>query len=438
MRSYKLRLLALVASQCLLFLSGCASYSSSFKPIEREIIAQRPAEALKHLEKQNLTGKDELLHLLNKAMLLRMMEKYKESNHHFQLAKKYIEKNSAISVSEETSSFLINDGTRAFIGAPFEQVLIHLYSALNYLQLGQLDSARVEALQVDTRLRQISSEERSALLTTDPFARYLSGIIYEDLHEWSNALIAYRKAYKAYQGHRKFYSLTMPTSLKQDLLRLTEHEGIRNEFEQYKKSFALKNWPKQKTLSKQGEVILIIHNGLAPIMREHTVAHGHHNGRLVRISLPFYHFRKNGFKYAQIKSDKTKARTDMVENINHIAQKTLHAYMPKITARTVARVIAKKVTAKQAEDHHPLAGLIVNVANFASETADTRSWLTLPGDIHLARMPLKPGTYTINLEMMGHGGQVLSRHQFKNVKVKRGRKSYLSHHWVSPSALRSK
>lgn len=186
----------LLLALAVLLLGGCATYSDSFKPIEREIIAHRPAKALKHLEKQKLSGNDRLLHLLNKAMLLRMMEDYKGSNAHFEQAKKYIEQNTAISVTEQASSFLINDSTRAFIGAPFEQVMIHLYSALNYLQLNQIDSARVEALQVDVKLRQLSSEDKNALLNSDPFARYLSGIIYEDLHEWSDALIAYRKAYQ--------------------------------------------------------------------------------------------------------------------------------------------------------------------------------------------------------------------------------------------------
>jgi len=440
MRRHVSPLLAVIASLWLLLLSGCATYSSSFKPIEREIIAQRPEAALKLLERQNLTGKDELLHLLNKAMLLRMMEKYEESNSYFQQAKQFIKRNSATSITENAASFLINDSTLAFIGDPFEQVFIHLYSALNYLQLNQIDSARVEALQVDIKLRQISSEKKSSLLNTDPFARYLSGIIFEDLHEWSDALIAYRKAYKAYQGHQKHYRTRVPSNLEKDLLRLSDYEGTRDEHDKYRKQFSIKNWLPQKELSQLGEVILFIHNGLAPIKKEHTVGQAAPQGRLIRISLPYYKLRKNGFGTAHIKAvnSKQSTRSELVENINQIALKTLQANMPEITARTLGRVIAKQATARKAEKQHAVAGLLLNVANFVTETADTRSWLTLPGEIHLARMPLKPGTYTIELDMLGHHGQSLSRQTFNNVAIKRGRKTYLNHHWVSPAAQRRK
>lgn len=112
--------------------------------------------------------------------------------------------------------------------------------------------------------------------------------------------------------------------------------------------------------------------------------------------------------------------------------------MPKLAARTLARVIVKHKTAKKAGDQHALAGLLVNIANFATEVADTRSWLTLPGEIHLSRLPLKPGTYTLDLELVNHAGHTIAHHQYKDVKVKRGRKTYLSYHWVSPAALRRK
>ena len=162
-------------------ISGCATYSSSFRPLEEEITANRPDLALKILEKQNPSGNDRLLYFLNKAMLLRMMGNYKESNQNFELAKQFIEAKSPKSVTEETAAFIINDSTRAFVGAPFEQILIHLYSALNYLQLGQLDAARVEAQQVDIKLKILGQDDDNPILIANPFARYLTGIIYEDL-----------------------------------------------------------------------------------------------------------------------------------------------------------------------------------------------------------------------------------------------------------------
>jgi len=419
-------------------ISGCATYSSSFRPLEREITANRPDLALKLLEKQNPSGNDRLLYFLNKAMLLRMQGNYRESNQNFELAKKFIEEKSPKSVTQETAAFIINDSTRAFVGAPFEQVLVHLYSALNYIQLGEIDAARVEAQQVDVKLKLLAQDDDNPILIADPFARYLTGIIYEDLGEWSNALIAYRKAYESYKAHQKHYPLGIPRYLKEDLLRLTEFEGLRNERDRYKKEFNIKTWPKHKDRKAQGEIILIVHNGLAPIKREHGVGYASPGGRLIRISLPYYEKRRNGFATARLRVAEKTATSTEVKDINQIAERTLQAYMPAITARAVARIVAKQQVADEAGDKNPWAGLIVNIASFATEVADTRSWLTLPGEIHLARMPITPGTYNISIELLNHTDHILYTREFKDVKVKPGAKTYLSQHWVSPFSIRSK
>jgi len=418
--------------------SGCATYSESFRPLEKEIIAQRPDKALKRLEKSPPSGNDRLLYFLDKAMFLRMMGKYSESNQSLEEAKKYIKKFSPTSITEETAAFFVNDSTRAFIGAPFEQVLVHLYAALNYLQMGELDSARVESQQVDIKLKTLSQSDQKPILIADPFARYLTGIIYEDLGEWSNAMIAYRKAYQAYQAHGKSYSVTIPEYLKHDLIRLADYEGLRDERDRYIKEFKISQWQKLQTRKNKGEIIFIMNNGLAPIKRQRTVAHAAINGQLVRVSLPFYQKRRNGFYTAHLSAGNNSALTSEVKDVNSIADKTLAHFMPGITARAIARAVAKHKVADKVGDQNAWAGLAMMVTNFATEVADTRSWLTLPGELHLGRLPLKPGKYDINLELRGNGNHILHTYQYKDVQVKRGAKTYLTYHWVSPNSLRSK
>lgn len=427
---------------CLLLLcsisSGCATYSQSFLPLEKKIIAQRPAKALEILEKNKPSGNDHLLYFLDKAMFLRMMGKYNESNQALEEAKKYITKFSPTSITEQTAAFIINDNTRAFIGAPFEQVLVYFYAALNYLEMGKLDSARVEAQQVDIKLKSLSQDDNNPILIADPFARYLTGIIYEDLKEWSNALIAYRKAYLAYKAHQKYYDLSIPSYLKQDLIRLADYEDLPDERDKYIKEFNIQKWDKQSTLNKLGEVIFIINNGLAPIKRQRTVAHAAIKGQLLRISLPFYQKRNNGFYNARISAAKNSAISSEVKDINSIAEETLATYMPTITSRAVARAITKHNVTREMGDQNALAGLAMMVTNYATEIADTRSWLTLPGELHMSRLPLKPGKYDIKIELRGAGNHILHTHQYKDVQVKRGAKTYLTYHWVSPLALRSR
>lgn len=417
---------------------GCATYSESFRPLEQEIIAQRPQKALKILEKSPPSGNDRLLYFLDKAMFLRMMGNLKESNQSLEEAKKYIDRFSPTSITEETAAFFVNDSTRAFIGAPFEQVLVHFYAALNYLEMGETDAARVEAQQVDIKLKTLSQSDKNPILIADPFARYLTGIIYEHLGEWSNALIAYRKAYEAYKAHQKLYPVSIPQYLKHDLIRLTDYEGLHNERDKYIKEFRITKWQKQQTMNTLGEVVFILNNGLAPIKRQRTVAHAAIKGQLVRVSLPYYQKRRNGFYSARIFTSSQSATSEEVKDINTIAEKTLANFMPGITARAIARAVAKHNVAREVGDQNKLAGLAMMVTNIATEVADTRSWLTLPGEIHMARLPLKPGKYDINLELRSAGNHILHTYQYKDVQVKAGNKAYLTYHWVSPHALRSK
>lgn len=417
---------------------GCATYSESFRPLEKEIIAQQPAKALRILEKSQPSGKDRLLYFLDKAMFLRMMGKLKESNQYLEEAKKYINKFSPTSITEETAAFFVNDSTRAFIGAPFEQVLVYFYEALNYLEMGDPDSARVEAQQVDIKLKTLSQYDKDPILIADPYARYLTGIIYEDLGEWSNALIAYRKAYEAYKAHQSRYRLTIPRYLKYDLIRLTEYVGLDNEKDRYRKEFNINKWMKQSTLNNEGEVIFILSNGLAPIKRQRTIAVAAVGGQLVRVSVPYYQKRKNGLRRARLSAGKKTTSSVEVKDINAIAEKTLAHFLPGITARAVARAVAKHNVAREVGDRNSLAGLAMMVTNYATEVADTRSWLTLPGELHMARLPLQPGKYDLKLELLGAGGGIMYTHIYKDVQIKRGAKTYITQHWVSPRALRSK
>ncbi|EQD48191.1 hypothetical protein B1A_14146, partial [mine drainage metagenome] len=60
-----------------------------------------------------------------------------------------------------------------------------------------------------------------------------------------------------------------------------------------------------------------------------------------------------------------------------------------------------------------VAGLITmiigDVANVASDEADTRSWRTLPSQMDYAELDLAPGTYDIAVYPMGVSGPVVNR-----------------------------
>ncbi len=423
---------------CGLLLQGCASYSHSFYPIEQKLSRQDPAGALLELEKQGYASGDQLLYLFNKAMLQRMQADFAGSNQTLEKAKRIIQRYAATSITEESAAFMVNDATRTYIGTPLEQVMLHVYAALNYLELGDHDAARVEILQVDVRLRQLMSDAPNSALSVDPFARYLAGMIFEDLGEYSDAMIAYRKAYQAYQLHNsKLYALAIPPALKRDLLRMARRVGLWDEYRKLRQRFAIAEEEITAAPAGEGEIVLILHNGLAPLKREHDVAVvDPGSGRLIRVSLPYYQDRSNRVRGARLIAGKASQTTETVEHIDAIDHKTLEAYMPAITARAIARAVVKYNMAREAGKQDQLAGVLVNIAGFVVERADTRSWLTLPAKIQMARLRLKAGRYNLSLELLDASGRPVRSVKLGEIDLPKGKRRYISYHYIPPYAQR--
>lgn len=410
--------------------SGCASYAYRFQPIERALAAHQPETALTALNQAYApNGADAPLYYLNKGILLRLNKRYAESNTALESAQRLMDKLEAVSITEQASSFIVNDTVHAYAGEDFEKILLHLYKAFNYLDLQQPYEARVETLQIDLKIRELNS---GAALTEEAFARYLSGIIYENLGEWSDAMIAYRRAYEAFGVYKNKYNVALPESLKYALLRLAERQGLEDELKKYREEFSIKDWPSTASREANGELVLTLHNGLTALKGE-VASHALDpaSGRLIRIALPVYRPRTVQVTQARLRIGDQIVRLDLVEDVTALAIKSLESHMAAITARALARAVAKYRMAKEAEKRDSGVGLLVNLAGAISEQADTRSWSSLPAQIYLARASLAPGTYKAQLELLDNSGKLIHTQDFGDVSITQGKATYLAFHWTS-------
>ncbi len=429
----------------LLICSGCASYSQSFQTVEVKLLNNDPAGALEALDKQSHSNKDLFLYASNKATILRMLNKYSESNAEIEKAKAIIEKYSALSVSETASSFIINDASQTYIGSPVEQIMLHIYAALNYLEMKDLDAARVEMLQINIRLRTLMQNDPDSPLSVDPFAHYMSGIIYEDLGEWSDAMIAYRKAFHAYQLHSSLYNIMVPQQLKRMLILMADKIGLDDERQKYEQEFSLQLADLQAQSQNQAELIFLFHNGLAPIKQESSInVLEPSSGHMIRISLPRYVNRGTTIAKARLSIQKPGSEqqnislsieTEKTEDISMLEIESLKAQMGKITARAIARAVAKHEASNEAGKQNDLVGLIVNIVGVLTERADTRSWLTLPAEIQMARLNAPADTYNVIIEFIDHNNHTLFQRSLGKIKLSNERKQYLSTHWASVSVI---
>jgi len=418
-----------------MLLSACATYSERVNDVYVQLSLHQPAAALQALDEAKGPKRDRLAYLLNRAILLRMTQDYTASNATLEQAKRLIDKYAAISISEQVGTLSVSETLSSYAGEPHEQVLVHLYAALNYLELGQLDEARVEALQVNLLL-QTFAEKYKNTYAEDPFADYLTAMIYEELGEWSDAMIAYRDAYKTYQRYAGTLGLSVPDYLKHDLLRLSRRMGLNDEYRQYREQFGDDNVLTVAELEQQGELIFILHNGLAPTKEQRgSRAIDPASGRLVSIALPVYTSNFMHATRAQADVDDRHLDLEDMTDIDAMARKTLEGEIPALTARAIARAVIKDNAVRRVEeDKGPMAGFIANIAAAATEVADTRSWWTLPHDIMMLRTPLPPGHYQLNIELYDNGIQVDTLH-FADIEIRAGHKTFIERHWIKPGYL---
>lgn len=397
-------------------LPGCATYSAGFAKVEQAAAKRDLDGALKSLEELRLSGPDEPLLHLNRGTLLGLQGRYAESNRHFDLAKAMLERNSAISVAEQAASVTVNDTLKAYEGSPSEQLFIYSFKALNYLQMGEMDGAAVEARQFNVKQGLVAEKHKDVKYLSGAFVRYLNSMVYESIGERDSARIELQKAAAGYKFQGT--GVTAPLMLERDLKRITGRKP------------------------PESEVVFILHNGLGASVVENNirVSNPDYNpavaGSIAMISIAVPKFVKRPLPVDRVvlSSGSHSATSEVVEDVNGIAEKSFNDGLPLIISRAVARAVVKNMAARKAKEENNnnpgslgiFANLAADIAVNASERADTRSWSLLPGNIQMARLPLPAGKHDVTATYHGHDGRVIGSREFLGVEVRSGRKSFLS------------
>jgi len=132
------------------FAGGCASYNVQTQKISQSYelgntqaaAAQISAEADKRGE-----GKDAVVWRLEQGAVLRAAERFEESNQAFDKAEELVnkyEEAAKMSVSREAIAAVTNLTTLPYEGFAYDKIMMNTYKALNYLELGDYEKARVE------------------------------------------------------------------------------------------------------------------------------------------------------------------------------------------------------------------------------------------------------------------------------------------------------
>ncbi len=460
---------------------GCATYSARMADLRPSLAAGDFEGALRTIDKHG-GGSDQLLAWLERGLVLHYADRYAESNEAFAAAERTAAERFDRSLAEGAVALLTSDAKVAYRPRPFEMALVPYYKALNYAWLGQHDAAVVEARSasqllaryVDLTLGAVRQEDRGELerVRNDAFLLWFSGMLYEADGELNDAFVAYRNAAVAYAQNADLLGLEPPAALAGDLARTAERLGFAAELRQAAAAspavFAAAGDTSADLAALRraaawtpgrGELVLLVETGEVPQLgqvridfpiykgedhddRERwgwSLYDGHRHRAWGRdreieywVSVAAPELRDEApLPFAGVRASAGTADGNAVgaraANLRRAARVAFDAEKPTIFVRAILRGLTKYLAARGAgEAGGKGLGVLANLLGAVTEQADTRSWLTLPGQVHVLRFHLPPGTHQVRLELLDGGGRVAAAQVLDGLVVRPGQWTFES------------
>ena len=390
-------------------LAGCATYQGKIEE-SRELLrngrADEAAQKLAPLAARE--NDDQLVYMLDWATALQLAGHYRESASAFNRAEKIADVQDYHSLSNIASSLVLSEEMVQYKGDDYEKVLINAVNAINYLMMGLLDDALVEVRKVNQKLRLYRTEAKRDY-EQNPFAYYLSAMIWEAGQRWDDAYIDYKRAYDLIPNY---------APLREDLLRSSMRAQRADEFASWKAKF-----PEIKTKSEwrdrtMGELIVIHQQGWGP----------RKSPRPESFRFPHLTPTSSTTHAAEITlNDVVVAHTQEIYSVTRVAIKTIDDAFAGLAAKRVAGIATKAVLADQLRQQNQLLGAVAWIALNATDRADLRQWSTLPDTFQIARIPLKAGAYKLEVKGLGWGGSLDGENMpGRTINVTPGKKTFVA------------
>ena len=426
-------------------LFSCAPSLKYYAKVDEHLLNQEFDSAW-HLARKNTKTFDKLnavIYYLNEGILAHFARRYSESNQSLAKAESIMDELYTKSISKHIASFIINDNTIPYRGEDFESALVNLFMAMNYVGLGSLEDALVEARKVDNKLNMLNAQyedDKKNVYREDAFIRFLMGVLYEAEGEINNAYISCWKAENIYKNdYIRNYGVSPPVFLIENLLTLSReldfHEEFRNIQNEYNDVLFIKPIEK-KSLA---EIFFIHYNGLGPVKVEAFFLVPIPDNYVAKIAYPEFKKRRYRISKSKIYLENLSTgrsyifETELMEDIASIAAMNLKNRINRIKAKAIARATAKYLTARQAykaakRQGGELLGLLVQAAtqaaSWASEQADVRQWRLLPAEIRVGRILIPPGEYKGRIDFVDSNRTVVISKQIQNFTVKKREKKF--------------
>ena len=398
--------------------------------------------------------KDRVLYYLDLGMLYHYAKEYEKSNQALSEAERGIEELYTKSISKTVTSGVLNDNALDYSGEDYENIYLNIFKALNFIALGNNESALVEIRRVHIKLNLLEDKYRQLIdeyndsdsaegklepkeirFYNSALARFLGLLLYRAEGSFDDARIELQEIREAFKEQSQLYDFAMPP-----LPENQSDEGI-------------------------GHISVMAFTGISPRKMAETFYLDTGNSMVFITSVsqdddyvnrimgfnflfmpgmtPGHHFK---FQYPRM--DLQGSRIDRIEliidgvsmtqvplfeDMETIAQEIFLIKQPLVVGKAILRTVAKgvlKESGKEAVKDQlngsiggmlagALIGIAADVAVDATENADLRISRYFPAYAHALDVPVIPGNHTVQMEYYS-GSQLVFRDNIGLVKVAPG------------------
>ncbi|MDA3799727.1 MAG: hypothetical protein PF692_11680 [Kiritimatiellae bacterium] len=424
----------------LIFLStlfvGCSSssvfksYPTQVNPYLVSVSSGQKIDFDKVFEKQ-IDSNDGVLYAMEKARMQQIQNFSTNSINSYRIAISrinYIDDKAVISASDtgaQASALALNDNAIPYNPPGYERVLLRHLQSMNYLADGDLEGASVEvraanneqkkakkAHEKDVEKAKSSVDEakkeadlsnfnsayaemntavgnvKSSFLNAYTF--YYSGIVYELANSPNDAYIDYKRALEIAPNN---------VYIIKDVLRLAKKLDMREDYRDFKKLYS--NFEDSDDNSDMGVLVVLFEDSFVKQRESIDIPIPYFGAdTIVPITCPIYQGPWHTPQQLVLMFDGKSLKSSSICSVTDLAVKSLQENLPAILARVVLRGLAKATAAKQMSDSMGGWGsLAATIYNIVTESADKRSWLSLPDNAQVIRTYMTQGEHELKLEI---------------------------------------
>jgi uncharacterized protein len=425
------RAIAVVLAALLLCQLGCSGHESRVNTALDALDRADPEGAIAELDLEleveepralpaDLEGDNALL-VLDRATILQSMGAHELAQRDFGAADKAIDLlDLSRSAADDVGRYLFSDSVGRYRAPAFEKLLINTFNMMSYLARRDLNGARVETRRLAVVQKYLKDKNEPTALSG--LGSYLAGFVQEKSGKRDPALLHYEEAlaYQPYETLRTpLRALTGEKPRGEHVAALIGDSGPLPSLEEAGEAEIVvvvgygRVPPKLPTRIPIGVALSLVAHDLSP--SDHALANELvAKGLVTWVNFPRLGKGRGKYDMPSVSIDGRRQPLELAMDVEAEVRRewdenegtVILSAITRLLARAAAGELVHRGTAAAGDGGAAgIAGLLAGLATTATlavlDTPDTRSWVTLPSKLVVARVRLPPGRHDVSIRARG-------------------------------------